>query len=218
MKILKLSIALMLLNSGYSSADSVINACYSQKDGTLRITTGTSTCASKEVPISWNQQAGNSSAGKHCPSGQVVTGFSLNGDLICNLAGTGSVITPVSESNADTDGDGIPDSIDSCPSIPNSIINGIGFCPASIEEIRSGAVASGTNVVVDNVLVDSISTTGIIIHDPSTSSALNTLNVISSTLLSIPAELGAGDIISVHGTVTPDGNLSGFLIEIRSNL
>ena len=88
-------------------------------------------------------------AGHHCPTGQVLTGFTDTGDLAC------SDPTPPATTGTlpDADGDGIPDVNDPCPAGPcdnNTTTN----------EIRSGNLPRGIEFTLPDVVVVAIDPPG----------------------------------------------------------
>jgi hypothetical protein len=87
-----------------------------------------------------------------CPTGQNVTGFDATAKPVCTAGTTGGGDT----GPPDADHDGIPDSIDPCPLVPNVSYNGGSYCPASIYDVNKGIAAPGATIELVSVLVTSV--------------------------------------------------------------
>jgi hypothetical protein len=97
-------------------------------------------------------------AGFSCPPGKSLIGFDTTAQPICEAVSSGGPL--------DADADGIPDALDSCPMRPNLPYNGGSYCPASIYEIRLGAVASGATVALSNAFVEAVNGSMVTISVP----------------------------------------------------
>jgi hypothetical protein len=97
-------------------------------------------------------------AGFSCPPGKALTGFDGTAQPVCDSVSSAGPL--------DTDADGIPDALDSCPNAPNLPYNGGSYCPATIYEIRLGAVAAGATVALSNALVEAVNGSTVTISVP----------------------------------------------------
>jgi hypothetical protein len=145
------------------------------------------------------------SAGKSCPLGQVLIGFDINSNLICKIPTT--LVFTQGNISSDADGDGIPDQVDECPSIPQISAFGITFCPTTIYQIRTGLFVSGhsgSNAIVNNSLVNSIDGTLLTLSvDPFSPEWMgedNSQITVNADTFIIPLGLSVGDHVNVYGT------------------
>jgi len=85
-----------------------------------------------------------------CQDGFVVTGFDQYGRMICRELNDAFLGTPIKVGDPvgaiDTDGDGVIDEEDSCPTSPGP------WCPVTVYDIRSGAVPAGSMVSFEVVI------------------------------------------------------------------
>ena len=90
-----------------------------------------------------------------CPTGQSIIGFNSASQPLCSGSAGGGGGTTI----MDSDGDGIPDTLDQCPQIANKSFNGSSYCPASIYDVNKGASLPGALLVLANAQVIFSSTT-----------------------------------------------------------
>lgn len=99
-----------------------------------------------------------------CPTGQSVTGFAAGAPVCADVSGGGSG----GGGTDDADGDGVPNGIDACPAVPNAIVDGRSYCPATVYELNRFPV--GSAVVVTSMVVTAQSGSEIELtldpHDP----------------------------------------------------
>ena len=128
-------------------SDGIIHGCVKVPTGALRIVSNPSECDPKhETAIEWNRQGrdgqdgaqgmpGNLAlAGQQCPTGQAVSGFDADGDLICTSTGV--------DEGRDADGDGFPADAGDCNDFRADV------SPAA-QEVRGDGVDNNCNGIVD---------------------------------------------------------------------
>ena len=121
----------------------------------------------------------------------------------------------------DSDGDGIPDSIDPCPNVANP---GNGPCPYTVYELRNGTVAAGANVSVSNLLVTFVKGDAsrawaqVKLGDASYNLNGPQHSGLEIDLSQVLTVIGAGDRIDVAGTLAADGTVTANSLTIVSAL
>ena len=93
-----------------------------------------------------------------CPAGQSVTGFNASGQPVCGVVSSG---TGGSGAIVDSDGDGIPDAVDSCPHAPNFFYNGGSYCPALIYDVNGVSLNPASLSPPENVVLNSLVVTNV---------------------------------------------------------
>jgi hypothetical protein len=91
-----------------------------------------------------------------CPSGQSITGFNSVSQPVCT-AGTGG--GGGGGGILDTDGDGIPDAVDQCPTTANLTYLGVSYCPSTLYDVLKGVVSLGAVTTLSNLSVIDVSGT-----------------------------------------------------------
>jgi hypothetical protein len=137
-------------------------------------------------------------------------------------AGTTTTTPPPDPcTGADSDGDGHGDACDACPNTANP--GGTG-CPATIYEVSQGAVSSGSNVRLINVLVAAVSADGNtawVQHksgDPAYDSLLGLhYDGLKIDLTGVSTSLLPGDRITVDGIVGTQ-SLTASTVAVNSSL
>lgn len=150
----------------------VVHACISNASLTVRIVGVSGACVSSpaskaETPTHWavvgpaGATGPTGPAGPQGPSGVTpLTGFLCTpGKALIGFDGTTQPVcdTVSSAGPLDSDADGVPDALDSCPSVPNLLYNGGSYCPVAIYDIRLGTVGAGATVSISNAFVDAVS-------------------------------------------------------------
>ncbi len=120
---------------------------------------------------------------------------SATATIIDNDSGGGGGHAP------DADGDGIPDSLDACPNVPDPD----GYCPKSVYAVNDGTVGPGSKVRVNDLMITAVDRTDNVAwagEQPSDSgwqgAKYSALELDDSA--GLPVALAIGDRISVAGT------------------
>jgi collagen triple helix repeat protein len=138
-----------------------------------------------------------------CPSGQSITGFNSVSQPVCT-AGTGG--GGGGGGILDTDGDGIPDAVDQCPTTANLTYLGVSYCPSTLYDVLKGVVPLGGVTTLSNLSVIDVSGTHMTVailpgdvyyaDDPYYGSAQ------TMELGGLPAP-GVGSRVNLYGAVVP---------------
>jgi hypothetical protein len=134
-----------------------------------------------------------------CPSGQSVVGFNGSSQPVCtaNSGGGGG-----GGGQLDTDGDGIPDAVDPCPTIPNVSFGGNSYCPATIYQLDQSSLNTGYVAAFMKVQVIYVSPTEITLDVSPQDSGYNgaAYSSVNVNLGSVPAP-ALGTSVNAYGMV-----------------
>src|SRR5882724_3651534 len=153
-----------------------------------------------------------------CPSRQSITGFNSVSQPVCT-AGTGG--GGGGGGIVDTDGDGIPDAVDQCPTTANVTYLGVSYCPSSLYDVLNGVVALGGVTKLSNLSVTVVDGTHVTVailpgdpgYDSGQDSYLGSALTMDLGALAAPA---VGSRINLYGAAVvgftpftlPDGSIT----------
>jgi hypothetical protein len=131
-----------------------------------------------------------------CTPGKALIGFDGTTQPVCDTVSSAGPL--------DSDADGIPDALDSCPIAPNLLYNGGSYCPSTIYEIRLGAVAAGATVALSNAFVEAVNGSAVTISvSPDDPGYLGPDNSSLDVQVGALAAPPISSRINVLGLVTP---------------
>jgi hypothetical protein len=109
----------------------------------------------------------------------------------------------------DSDGDGIPDTIDVCPAVPNVLYNGVQYCPESIYDAMRGTVPLNAAIELQSMTVTDVTASTITVTVLPGDPAYNTNDgdtyastVVQLNGLTAPA---VGNVVTIFGTLVAYG-------------
>jgi hypothetical protein len=211
----------------------VVHTCYSQAAGTWRpIDFPSQKCKQSETMLVLSQKGPKGdtgptgpqgatgptgpspAAGTSCPSGEFVTGFDAAGAIVCGTGSSGGG----GGSTDDADADGRPDSVDPCPLIPDTVVGGVRYCPATVYDVNNGTVPAGAPVCLVNVLVTGVSgTTATLAIDPGDPNYAGPAgSTIDVDFGSLPPTPSTGQRVTVCGAVVVGPGLSPTQVTVVS--
>lgn len=119
----------------------------------------------------------------------------------------------------DTDGDGVPDTLDACPTTPNASFGGHSYCRATTYDVRTGAVAPGSTVVLVSVHVIAVTDTSFTVSylpgDPLYDATRSEFASLTMPFGSISAPV-LGAVIQLYGEVLAEGGFTPVRMDVIS--